>query len=124
MSSVRSAFAQVNPREKFLLCVSHTQNVVHNGSVGKLSALMTDADFNTATGAALTGAAIPALGDLYLDLGVTVTTYDPATNMHIAKYVLAEKMDNAASEGRSGVFRYILVWAADASKDVGFVRTG
>jgi hypothetical protein len=120
MSSVRSAFAQVNSREKFLLCVKGDTATVRAPGATKPEALMTVASFIAATGAGTQ----PTNGDLFVDLGVTVTTYDPTTNMHAVRYVLAEKVDGADSEGRSGVFRYICVWAADPTVKVGFVRTG
>jgi hypothetical protein len=121
MSSVQSAFAQIPAREKFLLCVNGATATLRNPGATKPESLVT----TTAFAAATTGLEDqPTNGDLYADLGFSVMTYDATTNMHVARYVLAEKVANASAEGRSGVFQYICVWSADASVKVGFVRTG
>jgi hypothetical protein len=84
---------------------------------------MTDAEW---ADAANTASATPAAGLLYRDLGKTVTTYSPTTGLSTQKFVLAVRVLGANTEGANLSLApvYLRVWAADATADVNFVRTG
>jgi hypothetical protein len=123
MSSVGSSFAQVAPRDKYLLTIgtpeAGTGRTVSSGFT--VTASMSDADF-----AAATASATPAAGLLYRDLGKTVTTYSPTTGLSTQKFVLAVRVLGANTEGANLSLTpvYLRVWAADATAEVSFVRTG
>ena len=121
MTSVLSSFAQIGPRDKYLLAVAATATTVYTINSGyTLTSSMTDAEFNDAT----TAAATPTVGQLYRDLGKVTTTYDPDTGLSTEKFVLAQLVSGTDTEGSSGIFRYIRVWAANASNKVAFARVG
>ena len=64
-----------------------------------------------------------AVGDLYRDMGKTVTVVN-AAGLAIERYRLAQLVNNSAAEGVKNVnVLYIKVWAANGA-DVVVVRTG
>jgi hypothetical protein len=120
MTSVLSEFAQIGPREKYLLAVAATANSVYTPVSGStITSSMTD----TAWAAVRTAAPTPTVGQLYRDLGKTTTTYSPTTGLSTERFVLAQLVSGASTEGSSGVIRYIRVWSA-AGTGVAFARTG
>ena len=120
MTSVLSEFSQIGARDKYLLAVATTASSVYTIKSGfTLTSSMTDTEFDAAT----TAAAAPTVGQLYRDMGKTTTTYSPTTGLSTERFVLAQLVSGASTEGSSGVFRYIRVWAASGS-GVAFARTG
>ena len=120
MTSVLSEFAQIGPRDKYLLAVAATASSVYTVDSGfTITSSMTDTDWAAAT----TAAAAPTVGQLYRDLGKTTTTYSPTTGLSTERFVLAQLVSGASTEGSSGVFRYLRVWSA-AGTGVAFARTG
>ena len=122
MTSVLSEFAQIGPRDKYLLCVGtpasgQARTIVAGGTI---TSSMTDADW---INAANTAAATPGAASLWRDLGKTVTTYSPTTGLSTERFVLAQLVSGASTEGSSGVIRYLRVWSA-AGTGVVFARTG
>ena len=127
MSSVQSAFAQVGPREKYLVQVgtpASGQAVTVNANQ-TVSSSMTAAEFGPGAGTATTAATLAA-GALYRDMGKTINVYNPVTNLAVERYVGTQLVAGAATEGfsSSAVLVYIRVWAADPAKTVGVARTG
>ena len=123
MSSVQSAFAQVGPREKFLSVVRAPASgeAVTVKPTFTVSASMTATAFDAATTAATPAVA----GSLYRDMGKTVNVYDPVTNLAVRRYVGAQLVAGAVSEGvaASPVLVYLLVWEANGDP-ANFARTG
>jgi hypothetical protein len=124
MSSVQSAFAQVGPREKYLVVT-----VAAAVGAGTTAAYTTTPLDSTATvaefAAARTGSAL-TVGQLYRDLGKTLNVYNPTTNVQVEKYVLAQLVSGSGSEGvaTTPVGVYLRVWAADPLAKVAVARTG
>ena len=125
MSSVQSAFSQVAPREKFLVATGAAVNrVVVSGET--VTSSMSSTAWSGANGATAAGAAITA-GDLFRDMGKTVTVYDPDTLLAVEKY---QKVFLVAGPGSEGVptgtlpaDRYVRVWDA-AGSDPELARVG
>jgi len=124
MSSILANFSQVGPREKYLLVT--TAAAVGAGTTAAYTTTPLEASVMVSEfDAAKTGSAL-LLTQLYRDLGKTLTVYDPATNLETEKFVLAQLMSGASTEGVSSasVIKYIRVWAADSAKHVVVARIG
>jgi hypothetical protein len=122
MSSVQSAFAQVGPREKYLVATGAASAVtVDNGKV--VTSSMTLTDFNDAT---TTASPAVASGDLFFDLGKTVTLYDPDTLLSVAKYQKVALVNGAGTQGNNADVTtdlYVRVWD-DAGTAPALARLG
>ena len=125
MSSVQSAFAQIGPREKYLIVTAaataagpSTTGAYTSTPLGSSVTVTEFADANTASAL--------VVGQLYRDLGKTLNVYDPTTNVQVEKLVLAQLMSGATTEGVSdaSVIKYVRVWAADPANKVYVARTG
>jgi len=107
MSSVQSAFAQVGPREKYLVATGAAIGVtVDAGEVVTSSMSKTDFD-------AVTTASNAASGDLFLDLGKTLVIHDADSLLAVAKYQKVQLVNGADTEGNDAdvtTVRYIRVW--------------
>lgn len=132
MSSVQSAFSQVAPRGKFLVATK-VAAAVTGATLGALMTLnsgavvtssMSTADFVAAT----SPGPAAAVGDLYRDIGKTVTVYDADRLLAVAKYQKVQIVSGEASEGVPNPLladTYALVWMADpVVANMPFARTG
>jgi len=127
-------FAQIDSRSKFLRAVAGTPLYIPGG-VTAIDSVMTLAGF---TGAAPSGGATGATGDLYRDLGREVVAYTSITPgsgaVKRAVFRQVAVMSGAGSEGITGTtaalagytaYPYVQVFASDAAAgSVGVVRTG
>ena len=127
MSSVQSAYAQIGPREKYLVVTLGSSAVlvtVDDGDV--VTSSMGFEAFDDATTAAA-GTAAVATGQLYRDLGKTVVVHDDTTLLAVAKYQKVQLVNGPDSEG-VGNFEladaYLLVWRAGAVAANGAAGTG
>ena len=121
MSSVQSAFAQVGPREKYLVATAGTASAVTVDDGKVVESSMSVADFAAAT----TTSAV-ASGDLFFDLGKTVTVYDPDTLLSVEKYQKVALVNGAGTQGNDAdvtTDRYVRVWN-DAGTAPALARLG
>ena len=122
MSSVQSAFAQVGPREKYLVATGAVSAVtVKDGEV--VTSSMSEADFTAAT---TTAAPAVVSGNLLFDLGKTVTVYDPDTLLSVAKYQKVALVNGAGTQGNDADVAadlYVRVWN-DAGDAPALARVG
>jgi hypothetical protein len=115
MSSVQSAFAQVGPREKYLVATGAATNVVVNaGEVVTSSISQTDFEAVTTAGTAITS------GQLFLDLGKTVVVHGDNTLLAVEKYQKVQLVKGADTEGNNvdtapAGDLYVRVWTSAGS---------
>jgi hypothetical protein len=123
MSSVQSAFAQVGPREKYLVATGAAVGVtVDAGEV------VTSSMSSTAFGD-VTSSANATSGQLFLDLGKTVTVYDGTTLLAVEKYQKVALVNGPDTEGNDADAavtngdRYLRVWNSAGANPL-LARTG
>jgi len=124
MSSVQSAFAQVGPREKYLVVTILAASLATGQAVTVKPTFTVSSSMTATEWAAATTGATPVAAALYRDVGKTVTVYNPTTNLAVEKFVAAQLVSGAATEGISAAPIYLRVWAADPLKLVAVSRTG
>lgn len=113
MSSMRQ-FSQLEPRTKYFIALQDISGVAINTGYS-IGALMTPAEFAAAL--SLQPFAQAAAGQLLLDLGRSVTVYDPVTSMHKELWRAVQLVSGVGSEGVSGSavngFNsfYIMTWS-------------
>jgi hypothetical protein len=108
MSSVVASFKQVPARGGHLLAVSDNDSIVFVDAT--VTYLMT----TTAWAAAIEDGLPIDIGNLYRDMGKTVTVYNPVTNLAVERWAKVMLVNGPASEGvaTSPVVGYVKVWTA------------
>ena len=109
MSSVQSAFAQVGPREKYLVATGAAIGVVVDAGEVVTSSMSVTAFGNVTTSSPATS------GDLFLDLGKTLVIHDDNTFLAVEKYQKVALVNGPDTEGNDAdvaADRYVRVWNA------------
>ncbi len=114
MSSGSREYSQLDPRTKYFIALTDISGVAINAGY-TIGALMTEAEFSAAT--SLQPFAQVTTGGLLLDLGRSVTIYDPVTSAHKQLWRAVQLVSGVGTEGVSGSYAngfnsfYIMTWS-------------